>query len=72
MNTFITGATVVGAQYWGKRDFLAMEDIVGITSLGHRAHALADAVEQAVLAAIAGTGQSPAPLPWFLVERAST
>ena len=31
VNTFITGATVVGAQYWGKRDFLAMEDIVGIT-----------------------------------------
>lgn len=52
--------------------YYASAGSVGITSLGHRAHALADAVEQAVLAAIAGTGQSPAPLPWFLVERAST
>ncbi len=31
VNTFITGATVIGAQYWGKKDFVAMEDIVGIT-----------------------------------------
>lgn len=31
INTFITGATVIGAQYWGKKDFLAMEDIVGVT-----------------------------------------
>ena len=52
--------------------YYASAGSVGITSLGHRAHAPAAAAEQAVLAAIAGTGQSPAPLPWFLVERAST
>lgn len=52
--------------------YYASAGSVGITSLGHRAHALADAAEQAILAVIAGTGQSPAPLPWFLVERAST
>ncbi|MBO4688265.1 MAG: MATE family efflux transporter [Clostridiales bacterium] len=31
INTFITGATVIGAQYWGKKDYMAMEDVVAIT-----------------------------------------
>ena len=44
---------------------------VGITSLGHRPYALAEAAEQAVLAAVSGTGLSPAPVPWFSVVRES-
>lgn len=31
INTFLTGATVLGAQYWGKRDPIALEDVVGTT-----------------------------------------
>ena len=51
--------------------YYATAGSVGITSLAHRPYALAEAAEQTVLAAIAGTGFSPAPVPWFAVERES-
>ena len=51
--------------------YYASAGSVGITSLGHRPYALAEAAEQAVLAAVGGTGLSPAPVPWFVVERES-
>ena len=51
--------------------YYAAAGSVGITSLAHRPHALAEAAEQAVLAAVEGSGLSPAPLPWFPVMRES-
>ena len=51
--------------------YYATAGIVGISSLAHRPHALAEAAEQAVLAALDGTGQSPPPVPWFPVVRES-
>ena len=51
--------------------YYATAGSVGITSLGHRPHALAEAAEQAVLAAVSGSALSPVPVPWFLTERAS-
>ncbi len=44
---------------------------VGIPSLAHRPHALAEAAAQAVLAAVEGPPLFPAPVPWFPVERES-
>ena len=51
--------------------YYAAAGSVAITSLAHRPHALAEAAAQAVLAAVGGTGVSPAPVPWFPVERES-
>ncbi len=31
LNTFLTGATVLGSQYWGKKDPIALEDVLGTT-----------------------------------------
>ena len=52
--------------------YYASAGSVGITSLAHRPYALAEAAEQAILAAVGGTGLSPAPVPWFAVKREST
>lgn len=51
--------------------YYATAGSVAICSLAHRPHALAEAAEQAVLAASGGTGLSPAPVPWFPVKRES-
>ena len=44
---------------------------VGLTSLGHRPHALAAAAAEAVFSAMRGEESSPEPVPWLLVRRES-
>ncbi|MCR5275028.1 MAG: MATE family efflux transporter [Clostridiales bacterium] len=31
INTFLTGAMVLGAQYWGKKEYTTLEDVLGVT-----------------------------------------
>ena len=31
INTFLTGAMVLGAQYWGKKEHRTLEDVLGVT-----------------------------------------
>ena len=31
INTFLTGAMVLGAQYWGKKEYATLEDVLGVT-----------------------------------------
>ena len=31
INTFLTGAMVLGAQYWGKQEYTTLEDVLGVT-----------------------------------------
>ena len=31
INTFLTGAMVLGAQYWGKKEYTTLEDVLAVT-----------------------------------------
>lgn len=44
---------------------------LGLTSLAHRPHALAEAAAEAVFCAVKGEERSPEPVPWLLVRRES-
>ena len=51
--------------------YYASAGSVGLTSLGHRQRALAEAAAAAVLLALEGREESPAPVPWLPVRRGS-
>ena len=52
--------------------YYAVAGRLGLTSLGHRVHAPAEAAARAILAALDGRSDSPEPLPWHLTRREST